>query len=270
MYNMDGKFAIVTGAAKGIGKSVALRLAKEGANIAIFDMAARDGSIPADFQETAEEIKAMGRKVLMVPTDVSKKENVVQSIKTVADTWGRIDILVNVAGVGKLFTLAEVDDVTDWDFTVDIDLKGVFLMCQAIAPIMTAQKSGKIVNFSSIVGITPGENLYAYSAAKAGVLNFTQSLARTLGPSGINVNAVCPGYIWTPMWMVTDRWIWDHTFPDQEYVPKAMYNGVIQTTCLKRDTTTEHVAAAVAWLCSDESSEITGQHINVDGGVEFH
>ena len=190
-------------------------------------------------------------------------------MKNVIETYGKIDFLINVAGVGLINKLEDVSE-EEWDWTVDVDLKGIFLISQATAPIFMKQKFGKIVNTASVAGITGSDNLYPYNAAKAGVLNFTEGLACKLGSSGINVNSVCPGFIWTPMWQETDKRLFKLAFPDEEYEPMRMYDNAIASTCLQRVTTPDHVANAVAFLCSDEASEITGQHLNVDGGSEFH
>jgi NAD(P)-dependent dehydrogenase (short-subunit alcohol dehydrogenase family) len=269
MYGFEGKTAIVSGAAKGIGKACALRFAREGCRMIIVDVAGKDGSMPAEFAETLDEIKGMGNDVEAVMADVSKQDDVDRIFKTAVDAYGTIDYLVNVAGVGLINTL---DDVTEeeWDWTVDIDMKGIFLMDKASAGIFKKQGYGKIVNMSSINGVTGADLLFPYNAAKAGVINLTQSFARHLGPYGVNVNAVCPGFVWTPMWTVTDRRLFALTFPDEEYEEKRIYKASVESTCLKRPTLPEDIAKVVAWLCSDEASEVTGQHINVDGGVEFH
>jgi len=280
MFNLEGKVALVTGSAQGIGKACALKLAQSGADVALLDICKNmeeypdwKAPVPEALQSAADEISAVGRKALAVMADVRSKAQVVKAIENTMAEFGRIDILVNVAGVGVLNFLDDVDEVSDWDRTIDVDLKGTFLCCQAIAPIMRNQKSGKIVNIASIAGVTGGDTLFPYCAAKAGVLNMTQGLAKALGPFNVNVNAVNPGLVWTPMWAVTDKWIAERMppFKDMPYVPKQVYDAMVASaTCLKRPTLPEHIANVVAFLCSEEASEVTGQHINVDGGMEFH
>jgi len=280
MYRLEGRVALVTGSAQGIGRACALRLAQEGADVALLDICKNMDEYPdwkAPEPETlravAGEISAVGRKALAVMADVRNKAQVAKAIENTLAEFGRIDILINVAGVGTKNFLDDVDEVSDWDRTIDIDLKGTFLCCQAVAPIMRKQKYGKIVNIASIGGVTGGPTTFPYCAAKAGVINMTQGLAKALGPFNINVNAVNPGLVWTPMWAVTDKWLAEHTppFKDMPYQPKQVYNAMIESsTCLKRPTTPEHIANVVAFLCSEEASEVTGQHINVDGGMEFH
>jgi NAD(P)-dependent dehydrogenase (short-subunit alcohol dehydrogenase family) len=280
MYCLEGRVALVTGAAQGIGKACALKLAKAGADVAVLDICKKMDEYPEwippkpeDLQAVADEIKGMGRRSLVIFADVRNKAQVVEAMNRVTGELGRLDILVNNAGVGILNFLDDVDEIADWDRTIDVDLKGTFLCCQAVAPIMREQKYGKIVNIASIAGVTGGETLFPYCAAKAGVINMTQGLAKALGPFGINVNSVSPGYVWTPMWQVTDKWIAEHLppFKDMPYVPKQVYDSLVANgTALKRPTNPEHIANVVAFLASDEASEVTGQNINVDGGVEFH
>ncbi|WP_213996822.1 SDR family NAD(P)-dependent oxidoreductase [Tepidanaerobacter syntrophicus] len=280
MYNMKGKVALVTGAARGIGKACALRLAKEGVDVAVLDICSKIKENPQweppkleDLKEVEGEIKKLGCKSLAITADVRNTNQTFNAVERVVKEFSRLDILVNCAGVGFLNFLDDVDEIADWDTTMDVDLKGTFFMCKAAAPIMRQQKYGKIVNIASIAGVTGSETLFPYSAAKAGVINATQGLARALGPYGINVNAVNPGLVWTPMWQVTDKWLAEHIppFKDELYVPKKVYDAsVMASTALKRPTTTEHIANVVAFLASDEASEITGQNINVDGGIEYH
>jgi len=280
MYKLEGKVALVTGSAQGIGRACALKLAQEGADVALLDICKNmdeypewQAPVPEALQAVADEITGMGRRALVVLADVRNKAQIIKVMEKVVADLGRIDILVNVAGVGIKNFLDDVDEVSDWDRTIDVDLKGTFLCCQAVAPIMREQKYGKIVNIASIAGVTGGDTLFPYCAAKAGVINMTQGLAKALGPFNINVNAVNPGLVWTPMWAVTDKWIAEHMppFKDMPYEPKQVYNAMVQSaTCLKRPTDPEHIANVVAFLTSEEASEVTGQHINVDGGMEFH
>lgn len=267
MYNFNGKIALVTGAGKGIGRATAIKLAKNGANIAAVSRT------KSDLESLKEEIEKIGGKCFIWVCDVSDVQQIKEMVEKVYN-WGgkRIDFLVNSAGVG-LCNFLDVVDEEDWDKTLSINLKGTFFVCKTVAPIMRAQQFGKIVNVASIAGVTGGPTLFPYNASKAGIINITHSLAISLGPFGINVNAVNPGLVWTPMWKVTDKWIQENIppFKDEPYVAKKAYDASVQTSvALKRPTNPEHIANAIAFLVSEEASEITGQNLNVDGGIEYH
>lgn len=267
MYNFNGKIALVTGAGRGIGRATAKKLAQNGAKIAAVDRTR------SDLETLKEEIEKDGGECFTWICDISDVQQINVMVEKV-HAWGRerIDFLVNSAGVGICNFLDNVDE-EDWDRTLDINLKGTFFVCKTVAPIMRAQQFGKIVNIASIAGVTGGPTLFPYNASKAGLINITHSLAIALGPFGINVNAVNPGLVWTPMWKVTDKWIQDNIppFKDEPYVTKKAYDASIQASvALKRPTNPEHIANVVAFLVSEEASEVTGQHINVDGGIEYH
>jgi NAD(P)-dependent dehydrogenase (short-subunit alcohol dehydrogenase family) len=266
MYDFKGKTAMVTGAAMGIGKEVALRLAEEGANLALVDIAV-DG-----LKETAREAVASHVEVLNVVADVKEREDVVKALDATIDKFGCVDFLVNVAGVGVCNQFFDVTD-EEWDRTIDVNLKGTFLFCQVIGRHMADRQQGRIINIASIVGKTGNEILVPYCASKGGVILLTQSVSRSLAPFGIRVNSICPGLVWTPMWSETASWIGknDPNFRGKDLSPEEVY-----TACAKGQiplgipTTTKDVAASVAFLLSDEASSITGQAVNVDGGIEVH
>jgi NAD(P)-dependent dehydrogenase (short-subunit alcohol dehydrogenase family) len=269
MYNMEGKVAVVSGAAKGIGKATALRMAKEMCRMVLVDIPGKDGCITPELQETYDTIKAMGNEVEYVMADVSKSADIDNVVNTAVEKFGRIDFSINVAGVGLITKLEDLTE-EEWDWTININMKGIYLMNRAVSFVFKKQMSGKIVNMSSINGVTGGDMLFPYNSSKAGVISLTQSFARHLGPFGVNVNSVCPGYVWTPMWQETDRRRFKMFFPDEEYESGRIYGNAVKSTCLQRPTTPDHIANVVCFLCSDEASEMTGQHLNVDGGVEFH
>lgn len=267
MYDFNSKIALVTGAGKGIGRAAAIKLAQNGAKIAAVSRT------KSDLESLKEEIEKNGGECFPCVCDISDVQQIIKMVNKV-HAWGgeRIDFLVNSAGVGICNFLDNVDEA-DWNRTLNINLKGTFFVCKTVAPIMRAQQSGKIVNVASIAGVTGGPILFPYNASKAGLINMTHSLAIALGPFGINVNAVNPGLVWTPMWKVTDKWIQENLppFKDEPYVIKKAYDASVQSsTALKRPTTPEHIANVIAFLVSDEASEITGQNINVDGGIEYH
>lgn len=274
--SLKNKVAIVTGGGHGIGRGIALRLAGEGANVSVVDIN------PEAPQKVAEEIKKKGRQANPIVADLTKSDDVEKMVKLTIDEFGKIDVLVNCAGgvPGKgpereqFMTILETDE-KDWDNTMQANLKTTFLCSKAVAKHMVEQKSGKIINISSVGGIIygtlggarsaygPKPLIAAYSAAKAGVLAFTRALARELLPYHINVNAVCPGLIDTPL---SDR--------STEEVAKLLSITVEESRKRRiagvpwgRIGTPEDIAAVVAFLASTESDFITGEEIIVSGGA---
>jgi 3-oxoacyl-[acyl-carrier protein] reductase len=250
MGRLAGKVAIVTGAGRGIGAEIARTFAKEGADIVLAEID------DANAQKVAEEVRNLGQKALTVKTDVTRKAEISEMVERTLKEFGRVDILVNNAGtirpVGFLETTEE-----DWDAIQNIDLKGLFLCTQAVAPHMIKRGYGRIVNVSSMAShgwYMPG---YAsYCAAKAAVNNLTKYSARELGEHGVTVNAVAPGEILTSL-----------TYKDQ--VKEEVEEKLILSrsmTMTKRIGETRDVALLVLFLASDESSYITGEVISVDGG----
>jgi 3-oxoacyl-[acyl-carrier protein] reductase len=243
---LKGKCAIVTGAAKGIGKAVALKLASLGANIVLNYRSSEDKAI-----ELENELKELGVEVLRVKGDISKLADVENLINKAKERFGSIDIMVNNAGITKDTLLLRMKE-EDFDSVIDVNLKGVFNCLKTITPIMVKQKHGKIVNLSSVVGIVGNAGQVNYAASKAGVIGMTKSLAKEIGARGITVNAVAPGFIETDMTEVLGDKLKDEA---KKGIP------------LRRLGTPEDVAEVVAFLSSDSSNYITGQVINVDGGM---
>ena len=185
---LRGKVAVVTGGGRGIGKAIALAFAREGAHIAPIS---RQGS-SAEVQAVSKEAEALGVKALPLSADVSLKADVQTAIQQAIDTFGRVDILVNNAGIAKHNPVADIVE-EDWDRTMAVNLKGVFLCCQAVMPVMMKQQSGSIINISSMAGKRGSVGYAAYSASKFGVMGLTESLAREARPHGIRVHSLCPG-----------------------------------------------------------------------------
>lgn len=249
---MNGKVALVTGAAMGNGLGIGVVLLKYGANVVFADIDERvDGVV--------RELKGQGNEALAVHMDVADPLSVADGIKQALDKYGRIDALVNNAGVIHLGSLEETsDDVRDFQFRVNIN--GVWNVTKVVLPLMKARRYGRIVNLSSVTGVLvadPGE--CAYATTKAAIMGFTRAVAREVAPFGITCNAILPGYIQTPM---ADQIARESNEHDPASVTKAIASGVP----LGRLGTVEEVGELAAFLCSDESSYITGTPVLIDGG----
>lgn len=246
LFSLAGKCAVVTGASRGIGREIALTLASMGANLVVNYR----NSIGA-VESVINEIKQYGVEAVAVQGDVSSFEDSKNIINTAVTAFGRIDILVNNAGITRDGLILRMKE-QDFDSVIETNLKGAFNCIRHASPVMLKQRSGKIINIASVVGITGNAGQANYSAAKAGIIGITKSVAKELGGKGINVNAVAPGFIVTDM---TD-----------ELTDKA--KETISTSIpLKRLGQPSDVANLVAFLASDSSNYITGQVINVDGGM---
>ena len=243
---LDGKCALVTGASRGIGRAVALKLASEGAKVAL-NFAGNEAAA----NEVRQEIEAAGGQAILVKADVANEAAVQDMVQKTADAFGRIDILVNNAGITRDGLLARMKE-EDWDAVLSTNLKGVFLTTKAVAKLMMKQRAGRIVNMASVVGVSGNAGQANYSAAKAGVIGFTKTIARELASRGVTANAVAPGFIATDMTSVLS-----------DKAKEAALTGIP----LGRMGTPEDVAAAVLFLVSDQSSYITGQVLHVDGGM---
>ena len=254
----ENKVVIVTAGAQGIGKGIALRFSEEGAKVVVADINAGAGD------DAVRELQKKGREALAVKTDVSSAGEVKSMIDSVIDKFGRIDILVNNAGVNKPAFILDVKE-EDWDLMMKVNLKGVFLCCQTVIPYMIKQKSGKIINISSVSGKKGGTWLSPYCATKFGVIGFTQSIARELAPYNINVNSVCPGIVFTPLW---DKLA--NVFSRKLDMPSdKVKEYYVSRIPLKRPATAKDIAKVVTFMCSDDADYMTGQAINVTGGEEM-
>ncbi|MCP4582340.1 MAG: 3-oxoacyl-[acyl-carrier-protein] reductase [candidate division Zixibacteria bacterium] len=242
---ISGKTALVTGSARGIGFAIAESLGKQGANIIVSDI------LEDLANEAAQKLNDQGVKSIAVAGNISKSEDVDLLFKTAKDEFGGVDILVNNAGITRDNLLMRMDE-NAWDSVIAVNLKGSFLCTKAAARGMMKKRAGRIINVASIVGIIGNAGQANYSASKAGIIGLTKSSAKEMGARGVTVNAVAPGYIATDM---TDN------------LPQEVKDAFLNVTPLKRPGTPDDIARAVMFLASDEAAYITGQVLNIDGGM---
>ena len=257
--------SVIIGGATGIGKGICEVMAKKGSSIAVADI--NEDSVKKVEEELIEE----GYTAKAYQLDVTNSNHLDKTINKIIDDFGQIDVLVNSAGryIGAPgFNEIERLREEDWDIIFELNMMGTMLAIETVTPHMKKRKYGKIINISSQAGRTgSGTGNPAYSASKAAVINLTQSYAIELGPHNINVNAICPGYIWTPMWEKGGERIKTRTPEKSKFTSRQIFEEVLNVQPLKIETTTNDIANAVNFLASDESRSITGQSINVNGGA---
>jgi 3-oxoacyl-[acyl-carrier protein] reductase len=242
---LHGAHALITGAAQGIGRAIALGMAREGADVCIADVNAENA------EATAEEIRASGVKAVAISLDVSSQQEVTRAFGSFMEEFGTLDILVNNAGITRDGLLIRMKE-EDWDSVINVNLKGTFLCSKEAVKIMSRQRSGKIINISSIVAFIGNPGQVNYSSSKAGVIGLTKTVAREYASRGIRVNAVAPGFIQTPM---TDA------------LSDSVREEMMQAIPLSHFGTPDDVTNAVVFLASGESDYITGQVLHVNGGM---
>ncbi|HAJ95572.1 MAG TPA: 3-ketoacyl-ACP reductase [Actinobacteria bacterium] len=262
LEGINGKVAIITGAASYMGRAISIRLAKEGASVIVADINDEGGN------ETVKLITDAGDRAIFAHTDVACEKDVENTVKMAVDKFGKLDFMVNNAGGFTTGPVWELDEVKDWDFTMDLCAKGVFLGMKHAAKVMIPRKEGKIINTSSNAGKTGIGFISHYCAAKFAVVGLTQSVAQELMPYNINVNCICPGNQDHPLHFGATKTILKMKGVDipLEQAIEEQRQGRIHQRLGKA----EDIASSVAFLCSSESDYITGQSINVCGGLEFH
>jgi NAD(P)-dependent dehydrogenase (short-subunit alcohol dehydrogenase family) len=256
MYDLGGKVALITGASSGIGRAIALRLATEGCDVAILDVD------EAGAAETVRQVTDLGRRGAVRQCDVADGEQVQRGVRSMLEDFGRVDILVNNAGIARIGTLLEMPE-SDWRELFRVNVDGVFHCCRAVAPHMVARRQGRIIINASWLGKTGKPYYGGYCATKSALIAITQTLALELAPSGINVNAVCPG-------VVKDTVMRDYAEEIHERIGLPSAEARISTIPIGRLAVADDVARVTAFLASDEAAYMTGQAINVTGGLWLH
>ena len=246
MKLLEGKVALVTGAARGIGKAIALRYASEGANIAFTDLVINEAA-----EETVKELEAFGVKVKAYASNAADFEATQTVVEQVVADFGRIDILVNNAGITKDGLVMRMSEA-QWDAVIDVNMKSAFNFLHAVVPVMARQRSGSIINMASIAGQTGNPGQVNYSASKAGLIAMAKSVAKEMGARGIRANAIAPGYVISEM---------------TEALPQNVRDEFVKMIPLGRGASVDEIASVALFLASDLASYVTGQVIAVNGGM---
>jgi 3-oxoacyl-[acyl-carrier protein] reductase len=244
--NLEGKAALVTGASRGIGREIALELARQGANVAV-----NYSGSESKANEVVDEIKALGREAIAIKCDVSNSEEVAAMVKGTIDNFGKLDILVNNAGITKDNLLMRMKE-EEWDDVININLKGVFLCTKAVTRQMMKQRVGRIINIASVVGVSGNPGQANYVAAKAGVIGLTKTTAKELASRNITVNAIAPGFITTDM---TDK------------LSEEVKAEMLKQIPLARLGEPKDIAKMTAFIASEDSAYMTGQTLHINGGM---
>ncbi len=243
---LEGKIALITGAARGIGKAIAIKFASEGADIAFTDLV-----INETVEQTVKEIESYGHKVKAYASNAADFAQTHLVVEEILADFGRIDILVNNAGITKDNLMLRMEE-SQWDAVINVNLKSAFNFIHALTPVMSRQRGGSIINISSVVGVSGNAGQCNYSASKAGMIGLSKSIAKEMGPRGVRSNCIAPGFIITDM---------------TEQIPEEVRKEWIKTIPLRRGGTVEEVAKVALFLASDLSSYVSGQVINCCGAM---
>ncbi len=246
MKLLEGKVALVTGAGRGIGKAIALRFAQEGANVAFTDLAVNEA-----VEETVKEIEAMGVKAKAYASNAANFDETHEVVKQIVEDFGRIDVLVNNAGITKDGLMMRMSEA-QWDAVINVNLKSAFNFIHAVTPVMAKQRGGSIINMSSVVGVSGNAGQCNYSASKAGMIGLAKSIAKEMGPRGIRANCIAPGFIITDM---------------TNQLSQEIKDQWAQQIPMRRGGTPEDVANVALFLASDLSSYVSGQTIHCCGAM---
>ncbi len=246
MKLLEGKVALVTGAGRGIGKAIAVRFAQEGANVAFTDLAINEA-----VEETVKELEAMGVKAKAYASNAANFDETHDVVKQIVEDFGRIDVLVNNAGITKDGLMMRMSEA-QWDAVINVNLKSAFNFIHAVTPIMAKQRSGSIINMSSVVGVSGNAGQCNYSASKAGMIGLAKSIAKEMGPRGIRANCIAPGFIITEM---------------TNQLSQEIKDQWAQQIPMRRGGTPEDVANVALFLASDLSSYVSGQTIHCCGAM---
>ena len=246
MKLLEGKVALVTGAGRGIGKAIALRFAQEGANVAFTDLAVNEA-----VEETVKEIEAMGVKAKAYASNAANFDETHEVVKQIVEDFGRIDVLVNNAGITKDGLMMRMSEA-QWDAVINVNLKSAFNFIHAVTPVMAKQRGGSIINMSSVVGVSGNAGQCNYSASKAGMIGLAKSIAKEMGPRGIRANCIAPGFIITDM---------------TNQLSQEIKDQWAQQIPMRRGGTPEDVANVALFLASDLSSYVSGQVIHCCGAM---
>jgi meso-butanediol dehydrogenase/(S,S)-butanediol dehydrogenase/diacetyl reductase len=264
-FDFSNKVAIVTGASGGLGKETAVQFARAGAKVVIGDLKVEAG------RRTEEGIRAEAGEAIFIELDVTSKESVDHLVKNTIETFGGVDILINVAGVpgsGEFSAFKELLE-EQWDITYNVNLKGQVFCCQAVYDIFRDQRHGKIVNVSSVAGKIPTPTIPHYGASKAASVSLTRSLAYDMARFNVNVNGVCPGWIWTPIY--TENPALDRRAAKDNLTTREIFDKTVKRMVpFRREQTEADIAYAIMFLCSEAARNITAQNINVDGGAVIY
>lgn len=252
MFNLKDRVIIVTGAGQGIGKAYAINFARAGAKVVIADINGQK------VNDVVSEIHSEKLEGIGLEVDVSREDSVQELVKTTMDRYGRIDGLINNASIFSTIKMKPFEQITvkEWEQVMDVNVKGVFLCCRAVVPQMKKQRKGKIVNVSSAAVFMGRSHYLHYVTSKAGIIGFTRALAKELGEFNINVNAITPGATRTEV--------------ERDTVTPQQIQQMIDQRCIKRELTPNDLVGTVMFLASDASDFISGQTINVDGGLTLH